>query len=177
MTEELNYPDLKILRRLLEVLVTTDNYYPVSRGGSEIFAASTPHLRAMLNEYEYLNGDSMKAHLKELNEELADMREKLCNLLARAHRDGGHYIEQHGLEKAAEDADLRIAEAFAKRDQMKAEVERIPLDLEKKVADYERRIRANERTMTLALIRQLYHELDADGFARKMCEVEEGRDE
>ncbi len=37
----------------------------------------------------------------------------LRNLLARIHRDGGHYVEEHGLEKAVEDAhqvwaDLRI---------------------------------------------------------------------
>ena len=33
----------------------------------------------------------------------------LCNLLARIHGDGGHYIEQHGLEKAVEDAELLVA--------------------------------------------------------------------
>ncbi len=31
------------------------------------------------------------------------------NLLARIHRDGGHYLERHGLEKAAADADEIVA--------------------------------------------------------------------
>lgn len=30
-------------------------------------------------------------------------------LLCRIHRDGGHYIVQHGLDKAVEDADDRVA--------------------------------------------------------------------
>ena len=33
----------------------------------------------------------------------------LCNLLARIHGDGGHYIEQHGLEKAVEGAEFLVA--------------------------------------------------------------------
>lgn len=33
----------------------------------------------------------------------------LRNLLARVHGDGGHYVEQYGLEKALEDADLLVA--------------------------------------------------------------------
>jgi len=33
----------------------------------------------------------------------------LRNLLARIHRDGGHYIEQHGLDKALEDAEAQVA--------------------------------------------------------------------
>lgn len=34
----------------------------------------------------------------------------LRDLLARTHGDGGHYVEQHGLEKAAADADILIAD-------------------------------------------------------------------
>lgn len=34
------------------------------------------------------------------------------NLLARIHRDGGHYTEQHGVAKSVEDADRRVAEAY-----------------------------------------------------------------
>lgn len=33
----------------------------------------------------------------------------LRNLLARIHGDGGHYVAQHGLEKAMEDADQLCA--------------------------------------------------------------------
>lgn len=32
----------------------------------------------------------------------------LRNLLARIHRDGGHYVEQHGLDKALEDAEAKV---------------------------------------------------------------------
>lgn len=36
--------------------------------------------------------------------------EKHCkNLLARIHRDGGHYLEKHGVEKAVADADTVVA--------------------------------------------------------------------
>ena len=38
----------------------------------------------------------------------------LRNLLARIHRDGGHYTEAHGLEKAVADADVIVARLFAK---------------------------------------------------------------
>ncbi|HET8686747.1 MAG TPA: hypothetical protein VFM18_08790, partial [Methanosarcina sp.] len=37
----------------------------------------------------------------------------LLNLLARIHRDGGHYVAQHGIVKAAQDADLLIANIYA----------------------------------------------------------------
>ena len=33
----------------------------------------------------------------------------LRNLLARIHRDGGQYVEQHGLDKALEDAEATVA--------------------------------------------------------------------
>jgi hypothetical protein len=37
----------------------------------------------------------------------------LRNLLAVIHGDGGHYVAQHGIEKAAEDAEKLVAERFA----------------------------------------------------------------
>jgi len=37
------------------------------------------------------------------------LRAHLVNLLARIHRDGGHYLEEHGLEKAVADADQKVA--------------------------------------------------------------------
>jgi hypothetical protein len=40
----------------------------------------------------------------------------LRNLLARIHRDGGHYIEQHGLEKALEDAGAKVVQWLARDD-------------------------------------------------------------
>ncbi len=50
---------------------------------------------------------------------------QLINLLCRAHRDGGQYINEHGIDKAVEDADLRIAEAYAEQDFLLAEVEEL----------------------------------------------------
>ena len=43
-------------------------------------------------------------------------------MLARAHRDGGHYIDEHGLGKAVEVAHERIADAYMERDALRAEV-------------------------------------------------------
>lgn len=37
-----------------------------------------------------------------------DWQQKLGNLLARIHRDGGHYIQEHGWKKAIDDADEKI---------------------------------------------------------------------
>lgn len=37
-------------------------------------------------------------------------RQILLNLLARIHRDGGHYTETHGLEKSAQDAEEKIVD-------------------------------------------------------------------
>ena len=41
----------------------------------------------------------------------------LRNLLALIHRDGGHYLERHGMDKALEDAEAKIA-AWLQRDDM-----------------------------------------------------------
>jgi len=38
----------------------------------------------------------------------------LLNLLARIHRDGGHYTQEYGIEKSVQDADLKVAEAYSK---------------------------------------------------------------
>jgi hypothetical protein len=35
---------------------------------------------------------------------------QLANLLARIHRDGGQYLEEHGYEKAVADADRIVVE-------------------------------------------------------------------
>jgi hypothetical protein len=40
----------------------------------------------------------------------------LRNLLARIHRDGGHYIEQHGLDKALEDAEAKVVQWLTRDD-------------------------------------------------------------
>ncbi|MEY2854636.1 MAG: hypothetical protein RL030_1768 [Pseudomonadota bacterium] len=42
----------------------------------------------------------------------------LRNLLARIHRDGGHYLEQHGLDKALEDADAQVVQWLMLQDRL-----------------------------------------------------------
>lgn len=46
---------------------------------------------------------------------------ELNNLLARIHRDGGHYIAEHGLGQALRSADIKVAKLHATID----EIERI----------------------------------------------------
>lgn len=45
---------------------------------------------------------------------MIDYEKLLLNLLARIHRDGGHYTQEYGIEKSVQDADLRVAEAYSK---------------------------------------------------------------
>ncbi len=48
-----------------------------------------------------------------LREELFETRRHLYGLLARIHRDGGHYIDKHGLEQSVIDADHIVADLHA----------------------------------------------------------------
>lgn len=50
-----------------------------------------------------------------------NFEQELNNLLARIHRDGGHYIAEYGLRKALKDADTKVAKLHATID----EIERI----------------------------------------------------
>lgn len=54
----------------------------------------------------------------ELREQRDRLKNQLGNLLARAHRDGGHYQAAHGTEKACKDADMAIAKAHADVDSL-----------------------------------------------------------
>jgi len=60
--------------------------------------------------------------IKAIERVTADLRHKISNLLARAHRDGGHYEGEHGTDKACEDADKVIAEAYGKVDELTAKL-------------------------------------------------------
>ena len=42
--------------------------------------------------------------------------QRLVTLLCRIHRDGGHYLAEHGLDKAVADADIKVAELNAMSD-------------------------------------------------------------
>ena len=44
----------------------------------------------------------------------------LRNLLARIHRDGGHYVEKHGLDKALAGADAQVVRWLAMQDELAA---------------------------------------------------------
>ena len=73
-------------------------------------------------------------------------RRMLENLLARIHRDGGHYTAQHGMEKSFEDAEhvwasliQRAEEAEKERDATKAEFDLYSSPLEEHLAAAEKR--------------------------------------
>ena len=55
--------------------------------------------------------------------ELARYKSKYHNLLAVAHRDEGHYLQDHGEEKAGEDAITAILTAYHDNDRYRAGVE------------------------------------------------------
>ena len=52
-----------------------------------------------------------------------DWNQELANLLCRIHRDGGHYIAEHGWRKAIDDADLKVANMNAESDNLSANSE------------------------------------------------------
>jgi hypothetical protein len=55
---------------------------------------------------KHMNGSFVKdATIAELLAEVAQLQQQAGNVLARIHRDGGHYIAEHGWEKACKDAD------------------------------------------------------------------------
>lgn len=68
-------------------------------------------LRAEFNAYKTAVAD--KLHFRMRAVITGSPERHLLNLLARIHRDGGHYTEEHGLEKSVADADLKVAAAYA----------------------------------------------------------------
>ncbi len=46
-----------------------------------------------------------------------ELEQRLGNLLARIHRDGGDYVACHGWEKAEADADAKIIKWIARDDE------------------------------------------------------------
>lgn len=49
----------------------------------------------------------------------------LLNLLARIHRDGGQYTEEHGLDKSVADANARVATLNADKGDLVEQLERV----------------------------------------------------
>lgn len=54
--------------------------------------------------------------MKQPKQDSVEWERELLNLLCRIHRDGGHYIAEHGIRKALDDADLRVAKLNAIND-------------------------------------------------------------
>lgn len=89
--------------------------------------------------YEGVSDGQWAVFAQKVVEERDVARARLSNLLARIHRDGGHYEVQHGTAKAVVDADEIVVEdrqayvswrdtALAtaeERDEARAEVERL----------------------------------------------------
>lgn len=68
-------------------------------------------------------GDTCRAidREMELRQQIEELRSKLANLLCRIHRDGGHYLQMHGLEKAWSDADEIVSDLLHQRDQLQSD--------------------------------------------------------
>lgn len=62
---------------------------------------------------------------KKLERERDEAHRDLGNLLARIHRDGGHYQNEHGTAKAVADADLAVAQMFGQLAEARAEIDRL----------------------------------------------------
>jgi len=60
--------------------------------------------------------DAMEEMRNRLINDRNKFEQQLGNLLARIHRDGGHYIAKHGWDKAAEDADAKCVAWIAEHD-------------------------------------------------------------
>lgn len=68
--------------------------------------------RLLQQKYDDLERQAgeMQHRIMELEALQAQEPGMLLDLLARIHGDGGHYVQKHGIEKAAEDADKMVAE-------------------------------------------------------------------
>mgnify|MGYP006277175229 CR=1 FL=1 len=80
----------------------------------------------------------------------------LGNLLARIHRDGGHYQAQHGLEKALADAHNVVASLLAESDERSGAVDDCPHDSSEAVCCSVCHAKAlRERDEALGLLREI----------------------
>lgn len=66
----------------------------------------------------------LKAERDEAVRTRDEVHDALMNLLARIHRDGGHYVEQHGVAKAVEDAHDLIVQSHVIHDRDRGELNR-----------------------------------------------------
>lgn len=59
---------------------------------------------------------TLKAERDEAVHTRDEVHHELAELLARIHRDGGHYVDQHGFAKAVEDAHELVVQAHVVAD-------------------------------------------------------------
>lgn len=87
-------------------------YEDVQEASEPLYLAAAPQsgVAPAWKRDAHFGGDSYEASL-------------LRHLLARIHRDGGHYLAAHGLEKAYEDADRIVADILASAPAEKAHKE------------------------------------------------------
>jgi len=68
-----------------------------------------------MNTMDHIRANSRINALKQKKDEkfwAKYYKQKLLNVLAVTHRDGGHYTEKHGIEKSTNDAIKIIADAI-----------------------------------------------------------------
>lgn len=70
-----------------------------------------------------------KAEVEKLRAQLAAERQSHGDLLAVIHGDGGHYVEEHGWEKAQSDAVDIVYKLKADRESMQIELRKIAFHL------------------------------------------------
>jgi hypothetical protein len=73
---------------------------------------------------KYREDDTLREEIDHLMEEIDHLNKLLGNLLAVIHGDGGHYQGEVGTEKAAKDAEKIVCDLRAKRDALKAALQR-----------------------------------------------------
>lgn len=67
----------------------------------------------------------LESHHGPIRERAEKAEHERDDLLARIHRDGGHYAVEHGVDQALADADKIVADLFGERDELRAENERL----------------------------------------------------
>lgn len=82
--------------------------------GAELYSAPQPPVPCPKCAQHEIDSAFEHDYKMELQAKVAELEHHVGNLLARIHRDGGHYQAEHGNDKAIRDADLIVAETYAK---------------------------------------------------------------
>lgn len=114
MTEQNAAPDVKALVERLEDQAAAYRY-----ADRPLFASWLTEAATAL-EAQAARAEAAESRAEAMERALCDADARLGNLLARVHRDGGHYQDQHGTEKACADADLIVSDLLAAQDRAEA---------------------------------------------------------